>query len=52
MFEVGKFNLEAPKNIKGDTIPLKVDFYFGKTEIKIDVHILETTSTFTSAYLE
>ncbi|KAG2203941.1 hypothetical protein INT47_007524 [Mucor saturninus] len=48
--QVGKFILSAPANMNGDEIPLKVDFYFGKTEIKIDAHVLETTTTFTLAY--
>lgn len=31
---------------------LKVDFYFGKTEIKVDTNVLGTTTTFTLAYAE
>lgn len=54
--KVGEFILNAPKGIPRssgrENHALKVVFYFGKTEIKVETHVLGSVTTFTLEYAE
>jgi hypothetical protein len=54
---VGEFILKAPKGVPpasrlAGSNTLRVVFYFGKTEIKVETHVLGSITAFTLEYAE